>query len=80
MLDGIVCDRLNKITQPTLIICGEEDGLIPNPCLQGGRTQEVADIGTREIPNNKLVMVPDCGHFVQLEKPASTNQTILDFF
>ena len=79
MLDGIVWDRLNQITQPTLIIFGEEDGLIPNPYLHGGRTQDVADIGKREIPNNQLMMVPECGHFVQLEKPASTNQAILDF-
>ncbi len=79
MLDGIVWDRLDQIKHRTLIIFGEEDGLIPNPYLHGGRTREIATIGENEIANNELIMIPDCGHFVQVEKPDQTNEAILNF-
>lgn len=79
MLDGIVWDRLDQIKNRTLIIFGEQDGLIPNAYLHGGSTSEVAAIGAREILDNKLVMIPECGHFVQVEKPDQTNTAILDF-
>jgi len=79
MLDGIVWDRLDQIRQPTLIIFGTEDGLIPNPYLHGGRTREIAEIGVKEIPDNELLMVPECGHFVQLEKPAAVNEAVVAF-
>jgi len=58
---------------------GENDGLIPNPYLHGGRTESVAKIGQEKIPNSKLILVKKCGHFVQFEKAAQANQEILDF-
>jgi len=79
MLDGIVWDRLDQIKPRTLIIFGEQDGLIPNPYLHGGRTRDIAAIGVHEIPDNELVMIPKCGHFVQLEKPDQTNAAIKIF-
>ena len=79
MLDGIVWDRLDQIKQPTLIIFGERDGLIPNPYLHGGKTRDIAAIGEQEIPDNELVVIPGCGHFVQLENPDVTNDSILNF-
>ncbi len=79
MLDGIVWDRLDKVMQPTLIMFGENDGLIPNPYLHGGKTIDVAKIGDSEIPNSKLIMIPKCGHFVQFEKSEAANKAILEF-
>lgn len=79
MLDGPVWERLGEIQQPTLILFGENDGLIPNPYLHGGRTEDVAKIGKQHIPNSKLIMVKDCGHFVQFEKAEQTNQEVLKF-
>ncbi len=79
MVDGLVYDRLSDIKQPTLIIFGENDGLIPNPYLHGGFTEDIGKIGDELIPDSKLIMVPECGHFVQFEKAAVVNQAILNF-
>lgn len=79
MLDYPVWNKLEKIKHKTLIIFAENDGLIPNPYLHGGATINIANIGQRQIPDNKLVMVPECGHFAQFEKADVVNQAILDF-
>lgn len=79
MLDGPVYERLPDIKQPTLIMFGVNDGLIPNPYLHGGRTSDVAQIGKERIPDSQLLMIPDCGHFVQFEKAEQTNEAIIRF-
>ncbi len=68
MLDEPVFDRLSEIQLPTLIIYGEEDQLIPNKMINPGlTTPAVAKRGAAQIPNNRLVMLSRCGHFVQWE-------------
>lgn len=79
MVDQPVIDFLDKIKQPTLIFFGENDNLIPNSALNPGRTIDIAKIGAAKIPNNKLIMVPECGHFMQFEKPEVFNKEVLDF-
>ena len=79
MIEEPVWDKLDQIHQPTLIIFGERDGLIPNPFLHGGKTINVARIGEEAIPNSRLIMMPDCGHFVHFEKPGETNRAVLSF-
>jgi pimeloyl-ACP methyl ester carboxylesterase len=79
MLDGPVWMKLEKITQPTLIIFGENDLLIPNRFLHAGFTEDIARIGDEKIPNSTLKMIPQCGHFVQFEKASEVNQSVLDF-
>ena len=79
MIDGYVYDRLDHISQSTLILWGENDELIPNRFLHAGWTKDIAKIGEQEIPNNKTILFPKCGHFVQFEKPIETNQAILEF-
>jgi len=79
MLDGKVYMHLSDIKQPTLIMFGENDGLIPNPYLHGGFTADIAEIGKDEIPNNTVHIFPKCGHFVQFEKADEANQAILNF-
>lgn len=79
MLDEPTSDRLDELTQPTLIVFGENDGLIPNPYLHGGRTADVAAIGTRAIANNESFLVPECGHFVQFERPDLVNPRVAEF-
>ena len=79
MIDGYVYDRLDQITQSTLILWGENDELIPNRFLHAGWTKDIAKIGEQEIPNNKTMLFPKCGHFLQFEKPIETNQAILEF-
>jgi pimeloyl-ACP methyl ester carboxylesterase len=79
MIDEPTSGRLGEITQPVLVVFAENDGLIPNPYLHGGRTSKVADIARSEIPGCELLLVPECGHFVQFERPDVVNPAVLEF-
>lgn len=57
-------DDLERITVPTLVLCGREDKLTP-PKVH----QEMAD----RLPNSVFVVVDDCGHMSPLEQPAAVN-------
>ncbi len=72
-------DKLARIRYETLIFFGQNDNLIPNSALHGGSTESIAQIGAGQIPKNKLIMVPECGHFVQFEKPEVVNPAIVEF-
>ncbi len=80
MLDEPVFDHLAEITQPTLIIFGANDALIPNKYLNPTlTTQQIAKTAEEKIPNSRSILIENAGHFVQLEKPAATNKAILEF-
>jgi len=80
MLEGPVYDRLDEIRQPTLIIYGKQDALIPNRQLHPQLTTEtVAERGTEKIPESRLKMVDRAGHFVHFEQPDVVNEVILNF-
>jgi len=79
MLDAPVLDRLGDITQPTLIMFGEHDGLIPNPYLHAGFTRPVAEAGHQAIDGSELIMLPDCGHMTMFEKSDEVNAAVRSF-
>lgn len=79
MVDQPVEHLLDRITQPTLIVFGENDNLIPNPFLNPGFTREIGEKGKKLIPNSELVMIPKCGHFLQFEKPEVFNKAVREF-
>lgn len=79
MVDEPTTDRLGYLTQPTLVIFGEQDGLIPNPYLHGGNSRDVGKKAERLIPGAKLMMVNKAGHFVQFEQDRVVNAAIIDF-
>ncbi|MCE1189245.1 MAG: alpha/beta hydrolase [Ignavibacteria bacterium] len=79
MLDEPTYNKLNKITVPTMIIYGENDGLIPNPYLHPGFTKDVFEWGAKQIPNCKLIGVPECGHMLQIEKPEAFINAVKEF-
>ena len=79
MVDEPVFQLLDKIKQPTLILFGANDNLIPNRFLNAGRTAEIAARGHQKIAGSKLVMVPKAGHFLQFEKPIEVNKEIKEF-
>jgi pimeloyl-ACP methyl ester carboxylesterase len=79
MVEEPVHEYLEDIQQPTLIIFGENDNLIPNPYLTGGKTKSIAKIGAEKIPNNKMLLIPRCGHFAQFERPDVVNREIKTF-
>ncbi|MFE6509745.1 alpha/beta fold hydrolase [Nocardioides sp. NPDC057767] len=61
------------ITVPSLFVAGEYDG----PAITGRRQIERFD---KTLPGlTRSVVLPRCGHWVQQERPAETNQLLLEF-
>ena len=63
-------DTLKNITQPTLILAGEEDG-----ATTPAQNQFLAD----NIPGAEIKFFKDVAHFCQLEKPAVFNDELRSF-
>ena len=61
---------LPTITCPTLLLSGEQDSWSPP-----ARHAEMAS----QIPNSKLVIVPDSGHMATLEQPAAVSNAMRDW-
>jgi pimeloyl-ACP methyl ester carboxylesterase len=61
---------LPTITQPTLIVWGEFDRIIP---------VKHAYIAAAALPNAQLAIFPNCGHHPYLEDPATFDRLVLDF-
>lgn len=64
------CSVLNKITIPTLIICGREDVVTP---------LEESKFMNREIKGSILHVINNAGHVSNLEEPVKFNKLIRDF-
>lgn len=80
MLNQPVFDRLQEIKQPTLIIYGREDALIPNRYMHPTlTTEEIAMTAEKAIPNSTRIMVDKAGHFVMYEQAEIVNEHILTF-
>jgi pimeloyl-ACP methyl ester carboxylesterase len=65
-LDG----RLALIKQPTLVLWGREDGVLP--LSDGQRFQ-------KEIPGAQLLVFEQCGHVPQVEKALDFNAAVSKF-
>jgi len=61
--------RMPEITQPTLIIMGEQDK----------RFMDGAKLMAKTIPNSRLEIIPGAGHMVNLGKPEEFNKVLLDW-
>jgi pimeloyl-ACP methyl ester carboxylesterase len=79
MVDQPVIKDLPKISQPTLIVMGAADQLIPNRYLHGGTSRKIAEKGGELIPNSRVEVVKKAGHFVMFEKASEVNALISDF-
>ena len=62
-------EQMKAITAPTLVVSGDEDW----PCLEPGILMK------RTIPTAGLVVMPNCGHTMNLEEPAAFNEHVADF-
>jgi pimeloyl-ACP methyl ester carboxylesterase len=63
-------DLLPRIAVPTLLIWGALDGRSP---------QSVARQFEEAIPDTKLVLIPECGHVSNLERPDAFNEAVREF-
>ena len=60
--------RLEQVTCPTLVLCGEADRLTPPE-----HSREIAD----GVPGARLEIVPGAGHMLTMEQPARVNALLL---
>ena len=65
-----ISDRLKEITQPTLVLVGEEDQATP---VEANRF--LAD----NIPGAELRVLKDVGHCYEIERPTEFNQILEEF-
>ena len=63
-------DLLKKISQPTAIVWGQEDRILP--------VAQAAWLQAR-LPQARLRLLPETGHAPQEEAPAMVNKIIIDF-
>ena len=63
-------DKAKAIKAPTLVLWGKDDGLTP---LGIGRAF------AEDIQGSQLVVIDNCGHVPQIEKPAEFNAALLKF-
>jgi len=80
MLREPVFGRLPEIHLPVLVFFGQDDLLIPNRLFHPDLTPEkVGQMGVEQLPDARLVMLPDCGHFVLWDQAGSVAQQIEAF-
>jgi pimeloyl-ACP methyl ester carboxylesterase len=65
-----VRDKLPQMSQPTLVICGQEDQIV-DPRL--------AREALQGLPNFRLQMIPRCGHAPHMEYARYVNRVVRDF-
>jgi pimeloyl-ACP methyl ester carboxylesterase len=61
---------LRTIEAPALVVAGQDDFIASSAC---------AAAIVRELPDVRLVTVPDSGHFVYVEQPAAFRAALTDF-
>lgn len=76
MLDEPVYPRLGEITQPTLVLFGEQDAMIPNQLFHPLTTRKLAMSGVKRMQKAQLIMLPNCGHMVMWECANKVNEAI----
>jgi pimeloyl-ACP methyl ester carboxylesterase len=64
------CERLHKLTMPTLILHGENDQLVPP-----GNARLLA----QHIPESRLCLISDASHVFTTDAPEQTVRLITDF-
>jgi len=79
MLSKPVFDELSLLRTQTLVLYGERDALIPNRMIHPVTTRKIAEEVIKLIPHAKLIMIPQCGHFLQIEKAELVNAYLKEF-
>lgn len=69
-LDGFVIDALYEITEPALVVHGEDDRLCP---------AAAGEALAEGLPRGEFVGVEDAGHFVHVEASRVVNDELLAF-
>lgn len=67
---GYILDPLKNSDVPLMTVWGAEDRIIP--------VQHAEDV-RRELPGSIVEVIPECGHWPQMEKPSVFNPLLIDF-
>jgi abhydrolase domain-containing protein 6 len=70
LLEHDMTEHYPKIKAPTMVIWGENDGLIP---------VKHAGVIAPKIPGSRKILIPECGHCPMIEKPDEFNRIVLEF-
>jgi len=62
---------LRRIELPALVVAGDRDPFVPVDHAWGLM---------RQLPNGRLFVAPDCGHEVQVRRPALFNEALAGFY
>ena len=62
---------LHRIEAPTLVIAGDRDPFVPVDHAWGLK---------RQLPDARLLIVPDCGHEVAAKRPGIVNESLEGFY
>jgi len=65
-----VSDRLDQVSVPTLVVCGQDDQMTP---------PRLAQLLAAGIPRATLEIIPNAGHMVQLEQPVASAAALSGF-
>jgi pimeloyl-ACP methyl ester carboxylesterase len=68
-------DRLKDIRVPTLVLVGDDEAKTTSDISHWASAESLV----RGIPQAKLVVVPDSGHYYFFAKPEATHRIIRDF-
>ena len=67
---------VSKIKARTLLIAGKEDNMTPfSPGASGVGFAQIEKI----IPDSKMVIIPECGHYLVIEQPEAVTDMIVEF-
>jgi pimeloyl-ACP methyl ester carboxylesterase len=70
LVNVVTPDKLESLKVRTLLVTGAADMFTPPSIMR---------MIARHVPNNELVIIPECGHSPYWEKPEFFNRTVLEF-
>jgi pimeloyl-ACP methyl ester carboxylesterase len=79
MISDPVFEELPFVPQPTLVILGGRDRIIPNQVLNSTMSVDSVAESARRMPRSEVVIYPDNGHFLQLEAPEAFSAAVEKF-
>jgi pimeloyl-ACP methyl ester carboxylesterase len=63
--------ELHGIDCPAMVVCGDRDPFVPVDHAWGIH---------RQLPDGRLLVVPDCGHEVMVRRPGLFNEALTGFY
>jgi pimeloyl-ACP methyl ester carboxylesterase len=69
-MEHCVHKRLSQVSQPTLLISGQNDRIVDPD-------QEA--LAAKQLPQGQFLSIPQCGHAPQMEKPWLVNRVVVEF-